>query len=240
MIINKLHGTYPILAHAPGKLDKVHCWNELLDLKNYSPLLTGPVDNLTIIVFNNGAAVGYNDKPMGLFESSLKSHHISHVVLGANISNWQNSMKIPLLSEGIKCVKTDYVLFVDSSDVFLLGQLKNLIPLFTESGCRAMFNAERIQWPSDLPAEVLQFERSLCVDRFLNGGVWLAQTSFVPEITSRCSKITPVTKHHQSEQVYYKYVLMDLYPEMQVDYQSRMFQCVNRTSNAEIEFVKFL
>ena len=196
MIKNKLFGTNPIMAHAPGKLEFIPLWDCLCYMSKRPQFKTNLPDNITLITFNNGREFGHNGKKLGLLEESLDLFGIKYTVLGYGIKEWKNSMKIELIDEFLKKVETQYVLSCDSSDVFLINKFDNICKIFENIGCEALFNAEKNSWPIDLPQEIIKFGNSLNENYFLNAGLWMSTTQFAREITKWCllNKSTTATK----------------------------------------------
>jgi hypothetical protein len=145
MIQNKMFGTRPVLAHAPGKLDFVPLWKDMMDLCRLSSLTTSITENLTVITFNNGFS--HNEKPVGLLEGQLNKMNIDHIVLGSDVVNWKNSMKLSLLKDELNFTSTEYVLIADSSDVFVVNRMDAICDVFVSLSCEALFNSEKKSWP---------------------------------------------------------------------------------------------
>jgi hypothetical protein len=117
-----------------------------------------------------------------------------------------------------------------------VNPLEPLIQIFQSTKSDALFNAEKMIWPPDLPSYIINFERKLHPYLFLNAGLWIAKTQFAKQILKECLGVSPETGYTNSEQVAYKYCYRNLYPHMAVDYSSAIFQGLNRVSNNEIEF----
>lgn len=228
MIFNKITQTHPFLAHGPGKKNFLPLWDDLIELRRLFPLKQKSPHNLTVVTFNNGE--GFDEKPLGLLEEFLES-----TVLGAGVKNWNNVMKIELLSNFLDSVKTNYVLVCDSCDVFVLRNLSDLVTNFQKMNCSAVFNSEKLNWPFDLPQYIIDFELMLNLNLRLNAGVWIANTDFAKQILAVCNKAPP---HKFSEQWYYKHAYFELWPQMKVDYNNFIFQGLNRVDKDEIDLMK--
>jgi hypothetical protein len=237
MIINNKYGTRPILAHAPGKMEHIPLWRDVIDLCNYFPARQKVPKDLTIVTFNNGVVQGYNDKPMGLFESFIDGC----CVLGAEVEEWKNNIKITLAKEFLKSVGTKFVLFCDSSDVFVVNRLDRLIVEFEKENCEACFNAEKKNWPHDLSKHIVDFENKIHPGMYLNAGVWMAYTDFAKIVLDACINANVNSEHHKdSEQIYYKFVYKELWPRIKVDEDCSIFQGLNRTESKELYFKKLI
>lgn len=206
-----------------------------MDVCRYFPMRQRVPENLTVVTFNNGVVQGYNEKPMGLFESFVDGC----CVLGSEIKEWQNKMKILLLFDFLGSVETEFVLICDSSDVFVVNRLDYLVEGFQEESCGACFNAEKRNWPYDLPEEIVCFENTKHPGMYLNAGVWMAYTEFAKFVVSSCLKTDEISdQHEESEQVHYKFVYSKLWPEMKIDADCSIFQGLNRTGTEELSLVK--
>src|SRR5262245_32584128 len=114
-LINHLFQTNPIVAHAPGAL--YSGFESLCRTVWAQPDQPDKCDELTILTFNAGSRP---EKPCGVFERSLKRFGIAPVVLGQEIKNWQNHMKLRLTAESLKTIRTPFVMAADSCDVLML------------------------------------------------------------------------------------------------------------------------
>jgi hypothetical protein len=234
LIYNKINNSFPIIAHAPGKLEFIPLWDVMLNMALNAVLPVAPPRETTVITFNNGASYT-GHKPLGILEAQLDRYGIPYICAGFGISPWQNKIKVRLLLECLDKVTTRNVLVSDSSDVFILDSLDKLEQKFEDFGSEAVFNAEKILWPPDLPDEIGKFTKSLHDYLNLNAGLWMGRVNFAKEIAANCLTITPDTKYYKSEQALYQYCYMKYYPRMLVDYNCQMFQGLNRVDENEIE-----
>lgn len=232
MIYNKITGTRPYLAHAPGKLEHIPFWEVMLKLSSTFRVPLSVDEDLSIITFNNGLST-HNTKPLGLFES----FGVPCDVLGNGIYPWVNKVKLELLSVKLKELKTTCVLVADSSDVFILRKLVGLVKRFESFNCGAVFNAEKIVWPPDLDSEYVLFENRIHSNCYLNAGLWIARTDFACKVVDYALNLNPNTAHSGSEQVYYKNCYKWFYPQMQVDVNCNLFQGLNRVDD-ELQLFK--
>ena len=235
LILNKRFGTYPMLVHASGKSEQLPLWPSVLRASEEWRIDTRVDPNLSIITFNNGGQINHEDKRLGLFEESLRRNGVSDVtVLGSGITDWKNNLKIKLLIDHLAAGKAkDYVLLADSADVILANDLGPIVETFKTFGCRALFNAERRNWPADLPP----FEQDVAPGElfpFLNSGVWIAEASFAREIAEYCAGLT-IEKHGKSDQARYKIAYRHFYPMMRVDHHCVLFQNINRVDTDIVE-----
>ncbi len=230
MIYNKKTNTIPILVHMPGKIDFIPNWNKFskcnLTFKHSMP------KNLTIITFGNNK---HFSNKFNLFEKCLLNNSINYLKLGINVKTWNNSIKINLIYDNLKNIKTKYVLFADNSDVVLVNKIDNIIELFKTFKCKALFNSELIFYPKMVEKNIFDFEAKLVENSFLNAGLWIAELDFVE---SMLIDLIEMKKNYftESEQYYYKKIYFEKFPLIQVDHNSVIFQGLNRVSKNEIGF----
>lgn len=229
MIYNKKFNTYPILAHAPGLIKFIPLWFDLLYLENLFRKKQKPPNNLTVVTFNNNLESGHNDKKTGLFERNIETN-----VLGQNIIEWKNSYKIPLLLNFLEKVTTDFVLICDSSDVFVLSDLSNIIEKFKNMNCSACFNAEVLQ-QKNIDQNIIDYENEIQCN--LNAGAWIGYTKFAKNFVYKCNQLTK-KYNYSSEQWYYKNIFFEHRECIKIDKNCSIFQGLNRIDREEIELIK--
>lgn len=228
MIRNTLSNTTPRLVHAPGDLDFSIHWEPISRrLSAQTPSNNVQPADLSICTWNAGN--GY--KHLGQFESSLSKFGYKCDVLTAG--RWtSNRIKIQLTVDYLKTVTTPYVLGADSSDVLLIRSLDGIIDDFLEFKCNILFNAEIRFWPPGKLEHVKRFEDSLpghdVLPRYLNAGLWIGDTEYCLEFFTTVLAISEVLYlMPASEQVCVKYVYPDVYPKVQIDRSSKIFQNLN-------------
>lgn len=233
---NLIYNTYPRFVHASGRPQFLPLWQTIkyIDFQ----FKTSCPDDLTIVTYNNGPE-GYNGKTNGLFEQSLHRAGVDNFhVLGEGVKAWMNKLKISLLEQFIKHVKTEYILSSDSSDVLLIRGLEGLVDDFRTFNCEMVFNGEKNIWPTDLSQVIVDFEKRVAGDSvfpFLNAGLWIARTEFVRSKIGEIKRYTFQTKHLLSEQIHYKQFYFNYHPQVQVDFRCKMFQNVNRVDRKVLD-----
>ena len=235
MIFNNLYRTSPKFVHASGRPEFLPLWETI---KAIRPIFHSSCpSNLTIVTYNNGPT-GYNGKTNGLFEQSLERAGIQNfVVLGNGIKKWMNKLKIQLLQSFLPQITTKYVLSSDSSDVLLVRPLNGITEDFDKFNCQMLFNAEKNIWPTDLPADIVKFERdrTASIFPFLNAGLWIARTEFLLQHLHELNDYKFETKHTMSEQIYYKYFYLNYSADIRVDCECKLFQNINRVEKDIIQ-----
>lgn len=221
---NLIYKTNPIIFHAQGKQQYCPLWertNYLCEKNNKNKKIP---NNLQIITFNNGKS--FNGKKAGCLERSIKNQCF---VLGKNILNWRNCLKIPLLVEFLEKNNTiEYIMGLDSSDVAVYS-LEGILEKFLTKKCELLFNAEIICWPkSDF--EEGWFIKPFC---YLNAGAWIGKKDSVLNFYREClSLITPKTR---SEQECVKKIYKKWYPKILIDDTCSIFQTLNRIDENILE-----
>jgi hypothetical protein len=231
MITHSITGTKPYVLHAPGKPEFLPRKEEIFSLHQHTKPSIGLPDDLTIITFNN--------RQGSLLEDCLGDTR--HIVLGRDVVRWSHHLKLLQMYQCLPTIATPFVMVLDAYDVLILRDLAGVLEEFKEVGCRALFNGEIRDWPEDLDHEVRAFDQKLLKEgvarnycRHLNAGAWLAETAFAAEIVNKAIHIEPMTKHTYSEQARIKCCYPDLYPDMLVDYDCRIFININRL-NTQID-----
>lgn len=241
MIKNKTFGTKPVLAHGPGRIEHIPLWDAMVAANRCClPLAFGVPRDLTVIVFNNGSIHGHNGKSPGLLESTLDRLEAAYTVLGAEVKDWKNKIKIDLAVREVEKVGTTHVLFCDSSDVFVLRDMSGIVDAFEAIGHDALFNTEKMCSPTTTPRHVVDFENRTGRGTYLNAGLWMARTEFAKKILSICHAASRSESETSCEQLHYKNCYFELHPRMNIDHGCVLFQGLNRCGPEEIQLVKIM
>ena len=241
MIVNKIYGTKPVLAHAPGRLPYIPLWKDVTDFAREYKVKTKLPEEVSVVTFNNeNPGCTITGKKLGALEACLDRSEVPYTVLGRDEKEWKNRKKITLLRDHLETVGSKYVIVADSSDVFLVGKFEGVVESFLGFGCDAVFNGEKSLWPLDQAEHLVKFEKGLHPTKFFNAGLWIAKTDFAKELVEFCDGVQPETKYVNSEQARYKYAYHHFYPKIRVDFGCRIFQDLNRTGHDEVGFVKLI
>lgn len=223
-IRNTLFDTTPLVVHAHGYHVYKPYWEPIrAAFFATPPKQFGPVDNLTIITWNNGA------NGMGLLERSLRHLGVEATVLGASIEQWNNAVHKPqLTAAALADIDTEFVMGIDSRDALLLGDPRLLVERFTQKyACKLLFASDLVNWPT--LAHFDKFESSLPPAqgnrfRYLNGGMWIGRTDYCRSFFAEATTIPPCPEMPDSEQGILKKMYPVHYPEMYLDYRCSLFQ----------------
>lgn len=232
MIKNIKNSTYPMLAHAPGKIEYLPMWNIVQELAFTFPCQSTSPQDLSIVTFNNGAS--RNGKVAGTFERSIELSGLNCDVLGKDVFNWKNKFRIGMLKKYIENTSKQYFLVADSLDVVLVNKINLIIEKFLQLDCKVLFNAEKIIWPKDTPHKVIDFEKNKHDGWFLNAGLWMGEKECVLDLLEFCSKLN---LNSNSDQILYKFAYLEK-DYIKVDINSFIFQGLNRVDDKEIEIFK--
>jgi hypothetical protein len=115
-------------------------------------------------------------------ENSLKNSGLEYTVLGKNVQNWDNMHKIKLVLDHMDKTRAKNILYMDSADVVVVGNLVPCVGLFENMDCEIVFNAELKFYPS-CPSlnNIEQFEKAVSPNEYfaLNAGCWMGRKNFV-------------------------------------------------------------
>jgi hypothetical protein len=237
MLINEMFDTRPLIVHAQGQHAYSPHWPTIIEKFFSSPRrrLAGTHD-LTILTWNSQL----NEK--GIFERSLDHLGVPYMVLGQGVLDWVNSRdKLSLTVDALKNIASRYVMGVDSWDAICVGNPHDLIGTFvTKFSCKLAFNAGKVNWPN-LP-KFREFERSISEAtnsefRYLNGGVWIGETSFCRDFFACAANTSPLPGHPRSEQGILKTLFPRYHPRVALDYRCEMFQTLQYVFRPILHFV---
>ena len=226
MLHNITYDTYPMVIHCPGKLNP-DSWQSLLDIffqrakRNF-----GPVKDATIITWNNGEK--------GLFERSLDHIGVPYIVLGKNVKNWKNPIKIELTNRAFHDIKTKFVIGIDSHDAIICKDPNEIISTFTFSfpKVKMLFNCGPVHHPP-VNRSFFKFQERIGLGhdfRHLNSGAWAGETEFCKMFFESCINSRQFDENPMngwwdlSDQMYIKSTFPQYHPKVQLDYTSEIFQ----------------
>jgi hypothetical protein len=215
---NKLYETRPIIFHAQGKPEFSPFWE---NIKHRCQSIKIAPENLDIVTFNNGKS--FFNKDNGCFENSIQNQCI---VMGKNILNWKNFLKIQLTIKFLENSKKEFILSADSSDVVVYS-FEKIIDIFLSKKCDLLYNAEINCWPTNdfSNLEKYRFLHPFC---HLNAGVWIGKRKKAIEFYKQCESL--IIENCFSEQFYVKKNYINCYPYILIDDKCEIFQTLNRVN----------
>jgi hypothetical protein len=224
ILTNQLFNTRPLLVHAHGAMLTNPAWPRIKQAAlSVTPRPPHALKDLTVITCNNG------NNTMGLFERSAYLHGIPIRVYGMGINPWINSRDKPrFIHEALASIESAYVMYADSRDVVIVGDLDCAVERFVSKyDCGLLFGADRMNWPA-LPG-FRHFESSIAPSsasqfRYLNGGTWIGKTVVCRQFFSWAINTPAVPEAPDSEQGILKRLFPQCYPYVQLDYRCELFQ----------------
>jgi hypothetical protein len=234
-VVNRLFNTTPVIVHAHGCLLRNPAWPAIkATVFAGRSVQTGPIRDLSVMTCNNGST------GMGLFEQSASARDIPCAVWGHGITPWINSRdKLRAIYAGLLGMESEYVLYADSRDAVVVGDLEFAVQHFEmKKGCDLLFGADRMNWPA-LPA-FRNYEASLpdgktSQFRYLNGGTWIGRVAFCREFFEQALVTDPVPQAPESEQGILKTLFPRFHPRVQLDYRCEIFQNLGYVFNNTVE-----
>lgn len=242
IVRNIIYNSTPIVIHAQGKEQFCPLWRDILLAWSRSlPAPASSVEDLSIITWNNGHVnrklYTYESKWLGCFEESCQRLGLTPHVLGQGVASWENRIKLRLITDFLRSCTTKYVLGCDSADVIITGKPDLAIAALTRSGAKLLFNAEILQWPPGHVSNVAEDRIGKVPFKYLNGGVWVGDREFCLKFFEYCLTMPRSSSNPHSEQVYLKYAYVDMYPEVQCDWDCSVFQTLNRVDASMLEVI---
>lgn len=248
---NKVFGTYPSIFHHPGRIGDGNRILGIVQLKQLLFNTIGDVKNgyfwddkerirlkiptprglelkdisskLTVIFVSNLKEIGSGPRSLDYFG-------IPYRILGAEVTNWSNGLKIKFLNNELPNIRTKYFMLLDSSDTFVVNNLVEAIETFETCNCEILLNAGQRLWPHWI--DVMKEYGTFCDQvgdsvgsphRYVNTGALLAKTEFYSQIVETFNlDEAPLPGDDQAAfyPLYKKY-----YPKIQLDYHCKIFQC---------------
>lgn len=200
----------------------------------------GPIKDLTMVVFNNTGKKGW-------FEKSADLWGIPYTTLGQEISEWANVKRIHYLLKHLCQINTKYTLHADSFDILIIRP-DQIINKFLSFNAKMLVNSEIRFHPTSTHKwmlkkfdfkEWIDFEKSISTSycRFLNAGLWMADTVFCTTFLERCLHHTNKMST-TSDQALFHLAFKDYYPEVKLDDQCMLFQSLKFQDSKMISFVQ--
>lgn len=252
-LFNTITKTCPIVLHSPGVREK-----PLFKKAKSLPFISkSQICNTTIITWNS-------KEEKSILEKCLDHAKIPFLVLGRAHNNWDNRSKILLAREAD--IKTEYVIGLDAFDVLLLDSPQEVIDRFENFGCQMVYATDRTYFPcgkDKITAKWKEFQESLTDSpyKFINGGVWVAKSSFYkqfieecwialnqikmdvergllpkmsPPFIADCSSVPliPGKAPYMFEQMILNRVFPQFYPQIKLDSRCEIFQVLNFCNDA--------
>ena len=224
-LYNVVTKTNPTFVHAPG-LSREHLfWKDLVERFFARKRTLCLPDKVTLLTLG--------DSQEGCFERGCRHWGVPVVKLGGQIErgNWKNRFKIDLLRDYVAIANTEYTVFCDNSDVLLVGDIQDIVARFEKLDCEMLFGAEQGMYPKELKVMRQQekISRKMSKWEFLNSGLWMARTAFLPELLANLER--PEIQRHErlpdDDQYLFAQVYVALFPRIKLDFNCSIFQNIN-------------
>jgi hypothetical protein len=233
-IRNYIFDTFPCIIHHPTKLirnsffleDQCGEWVKLMNHFTKNGFRCEIRDDIKILTANSRQSLSPLEKNLDLLG-------IEYEVLGRGESNtWTNRNKPRLICDRLKSVKEKYVLFMDADDVLVVRDLCDIVDRFMSFGCRMLFNAS--SWAYPLESRYSSIEKLMVNSPFchLNSGCFIGESEFCVGALEKWLEFNDKTTDSflESDQIKMKPVYIDLYPDVQIDYNCSIFQILDLES----------
>jgi len=157
----------------------------------------------------------------------LEYYGVPYVVVGEEIQVFGGWEKFKKIIEFIPSVDTEYLMLLDTDDVFIVDGIEHFVNNYEKQlGCKMLFNAEAWFFPQG--SEVVRsFEESKVAKhnpfKYLNSGVWIANTEFLKSIYQ---DLISIDSYSTIDQAIFKELYMKYYPDIKIDSGCVYFQSV--------------
>jgi hypothetical protein len=195
-----------------------------LPIPNVAPVDSEVAQRLTTIFVSN------LDEP-GSAPRSLDYFGCPYLVIGKEIVEWGFQKRLKAIAAHLEEVGTEYLMVLDSDDVFAVDSLATVVDRFEKRfECDMLMNAAQNFWPPELEDD--PGLRKFCEStpsvggpehKFVNGGLWIARTEFYRGIVDEVMSTRPA-RDGCDQSVFYQ-VYRNHYPAIQMDYRCEIFQC---------------
>lgn len=186
------------------------------------------LDELTFVTINTHGQTG-------LLERCF--HHIGLrdlAVLGRGVRDWRWSYKITLLHDWLmtsECT-TPYLAYLDGDDVLLIGDPRDMLRRFQETGSDLLFCNTRFDWPLSEECRTFEAEAYGIYGRHhqhLNAGGWIGSTAYISRLVGDIAAAIDRdeawcrTRNGFDDQLAWRQLHRREYPRMRVDAECRVF-----------------
>lgn len=216
------------------------CWPDFLSMSRGAS--SRQPERTTIVLCNN-----LEDS---VAERCLRGMGLEYVKLGGGVKEWDNTFKSRLMEEYLVGHSGGQILYIDSKDVVVVGDLSVCDTALERLGCGMLFSAEEKFYPRCATlASVESFERSVSPNEYfsLNAGCLLADAGFLKEAIGDFWKIdiqdhvrknkgtlASYTVAH-SDQFRWHLLYERYHPQIRLDHGCELFQTTFMHTHADFE-----
>lgn len=245
-MMNKNTKTEPPIIHSPGTKNKDYnetnpCWNlaQCISKRAKSKSLL----KTTIVLCNN-----VKDS---ITENCLSSMGIPYVALGKDIKDWDNILKMELVLNYIEKYQPLQVLYMDSIDVVVVGDIGKCDCVLEEHKCKMLFSSETKFYPR-CPSlmNVEEFEKEKSPNQYfaLNAGCWIGYSEFLAKVLKEAlsmdmSHYKEKNSRHleeyritKSDQFRWHILYQKHYPDIKLDHFCEIFQSLYLHEHSDFHF----
>lgn len=178
-------------------------------------------EDLTIVTAHN-----YPEK--SIFEKSLDHYGIAPYVVLKKKGEWNHRYKLDWMLEFLQAggCKTEYLLFCDARDAYVIDDLHKALNIFKKTGCDLIFNSTMskrgIFW--NFP-QLLEWTKIVGKkhSRYLNAGTYIGRPEFIQKVWETAVTLIGRFPRSEDEQDILRYLHPAFYPEMDIDYSNEIF-----------------
>lgn len=245
-MINKNTKTKPPIVHSPGTKNKDYnqtnpCWNLA---KCISKRAKSKIPSKTTIILCNNVTDSVT-------ENCLELMGIPYVALGKNVKTWNNILKVELVLNYIEKYRPSQVLYMDSVDVVVVGEMEKCDDILKDKNCKMLFSSETSFYPKCSSLESIEnFEKEKSPNEYfaLNAGCWIGNTDFLIEILKEAlhmdmdyhkkknSKELEEYRITKSDQFRWHILYEKYYPEIKLDHFCEIFQSLYLHDHSNFHF----
>jgi uncharacterized membrane protein len=198
-------------------------------------------DKITVITTNSQSKETH-------IEKYLKKYCKNFLILGKGLPHWHGFLKLELIYNNLKNIKTKYILYVDAGDCFILND-RYILEKFKEFNCEMVLNSAFDFFPyHPIIHEYKSFQESLTErqNKYLNAGAFLSTKDFLNHLLNEIMKqqnqfksfdkytansfvpfksnikLNPSKSITKSDQFYLNFFLPK-HPEIKLDYYRKIF-----------------
>jgi len=175
-----------------------------------------------------------------LLTEQLTASKIPYVNKAKNVDyqNWQMTQKPGFIIKGLKSVKTDYVLILDTIDVLLAGDCRDIIKRFLPFKKDILYNATANRWPNEIIDKVRDrdWRGKFC---HLNAGACIGKTNALLDFYTEVANTDNTGNTRHSEQWLVRKVFDKHQDTVDFDWECKIFQTMSR-ANAEFRDNKYI
>lgn len=233
---NTKYNTFPFFVHCPidgdGNDKEIIQWNKIKKfflIKSLKNEKQKELDDISVLTWSNSGKIS-------LLEKSLYYFKTHYCVVGQDVKNWTNDIKIDLTYDFLKKCKTKYVIGIDAFDAALVRDLLKINLNFKN---KIIFN----HTPATFPIELSKHYGSNWKFYHLNAGCWVGETKFLIEFYKLLTfikkniiklKFIPTSllnkNNLKSEQFYIKIASNFFSENVEIDKSCNFFQVLHSES----------